>query len=110
LQRSKAKDGDSGWYIGFVDSDNTKAPLEAIYAYQLIRQRSSILQVLALPPDYLVVFNHDRIEAILDPNDRNVWPEASAMPSCPEPMAVDFPLKDDVLLRKSYGGTGRQRR
>ncbi|PEC84647.1 hypothetical protein COK00_03725 [Bacillus cereus] len=78
LQRaSDFEKGDSGWYIGPVDeteeTEETEDELEAFYAYQLLKIRPSIIQVLALPYEYLVVFEKDKIKAILDDNDVDVW-------------------------------------
>ena len=75
LQRARDCDkGDSGWYIDPVDeTEETDGELEAYYAYQLLKIRPSIIQVLALPYEYLVVFEKDKIKAILDDNDVDVW-------------------------------------
>jgi hypothetical protein len=76
LQRGEPEQGDSGWYIGPVD---TPAPeqkpenFESFYLFELLSRRAPLLQVLGLPPDYLAVFDGDRIEAVLDENDTNVW-------------------------------------
>jgi hypothetical protein len=59
--------GDSGWYIGEVDQPQNE--LKAIYSYQLLPLRPALLKVLALPVGYVVVFENDRIEAIL--NEQN---------------------------------------
>jgi hypothetical protein len=61
----RAKDpppGDSGWYIGPVADDEQQPKLEAIYVYNLLKSRPALLQVLALPPGYIVVFDGDDIE------------------------------------------------
>ncbi|EOO17047.1 hypothetical protein IGA_03228 [Bacillus cereus HuA3-9] len=72
LQRaSDCEKGDSGWYIGSVEE--TEDELEAFYAYQLLKIRPSIIQVLALPYEYLVVFEKGKIKAILDDKDVDVW-------------------------------------
>ncbi|KWU58976.1 hypothetical protein QCI77_27895 [Bacillus cereus group sp. MG9] len=79
LQRARdCEKGDSGWYIGPVDeTEETEGKLEAFYAYQLLKIRPSIIQVLALPYEYLVVFEKDKIKAILDDNDVDVWNEVT---------------------------------
>ena len=56
-----------------VLSKKQKNELEAFYAYQLLKIRPSIIQVLALPYEYLVVFEKDKIKAILDDKDVDVW-------------------------------------
>jgi hypothetical protein len=65
--------GDSGWYIGPVINTDEKPPLEAIYVFELLKHRPDLLQVLALPPGYLVVFDRDKIESILNSDDVDVW-------------------------------------
>lgn len=75
LQRARdCEKGDSGWYIGPVDeTEEIEGELEAFYAYQLLKIRPSIIQVLTLPYEYLVIFEKDKIKAILDDNDVDVW-------------------------------------
>lgn len=79
LERNAPTPGDSGWYIGPVEggeADEDADPndvYEAILVYHLLRTRPSLLQVLALPPGYLVVFQGQQIEAVLDESGVNVW-------------------------------------
>jgi hypothetical protein len=62
--------GDSGWYIGPVEGeDATDGPLEAIRLYELLKLRPAVMPVLALPPGWLIVFNGDHIEAVLNEQD-----------------------------------------
>lgn len=70
--------GDSGWYIGPVGEDGPTGELEARYAYQLLKERPELAQALALPPGYLVVFNDSTIEAVLNPEERDVWAKSDA--------------------------------
>src|SRR5690625_1557805 len=72
LQRSgNVEQGDSGWYIGAVeDSDSTE--LYALYAFQLLKLITEIIQVLALPVYYMVVFEDKEIKAVLDEHDEDV--------------------------------------
>lgn len=73
LERSgECEKGDSGWYIGPVDEVNDNEELESYYAYQIIKIRPSIIQVLTLPNGYMAVFNKDRLDAVLDYNDIDV--------------------------------------
>lgn len=67
LERQVPEKGDSGWYIGEVDQPQSE--LKAIYSYQLLPLRPALLKVLALPVGYVVVFENDRIEAIV--NEQN---------------------------------------
>lgn len=73
LQRNgEVEKGDSGWYIGSVEDDRTEE-LYALYAYQLLKIKPEIIQVLALPNDYMVVFEGKEIKAVLDENDVDVY-------------------------------------
>ena len=86
LQRDEAEDDesgiegaeviDSGWYIGADDDEegsDDEEDYEACYVYELLESRPMLLSVLALPTDYVVVFNGEDIEAIYDEEDENVW-------------------------------------
>ena len=72
LQRNgDVEKGDSGWYIGPVENNNT-TELYALYAYQLLKIKPEVIQVLALPNDYMVVFEGNEIKAVLNENDVDV--------------------------------------
>lgn len=75
-QRQEPGDGDSGWYLGPVEG-RSEAPdaseMEARYVFQLLSERPCLLDIVALPEGYLVVFDGDTIEAILDPENDDVW-------------------------------------
>lgn len=74
LERSKdAVVGDSGWYLGLVEESEQPQELEAYYVYQLLKIRPSLLQALAIPRGYLVVFNGDEIESVLNEEDIDIW-------------------------------------
>lgn len=74
LERAKNYEkGDSGWYIGPVDESINTDELEAYYLYQLLKIRPALIQVLALPKGYIVVFIKDSIEAVLDQKDIDIW-------------------------------------
>lgn len=83
LERKDVSDPrDSGWYIGpiVVDHEQPAQPppvedLVAIWVYQLLSLRRSLVQFLGLPSGYLVGVNGNRIEMILDPNGNSVWPD-----------------------------------
>lgn len=84
-RRRPVNDRDSGWYIGPVD-DVGEPPdpshLDAIYVYRLLNVRSGLLPVMALPPEYIVVFDGDEIEAVVDPSNQRVWPVPPAAGTC----------------------------
>lgn len=74
LERNhSAPEGDSGWYIGPVDGHDVGGDYDAIYVYQLLRLRPELLQVLSLPPGYLIVFDGVKIKAVLDESEQDVW-------------------------------------
>ena len=65
---------DSGWYIGPVEKmDSTSIDLAACRVSDLLRLRRPLMSVLAVPPGYLVVFDGDAIDAVLNGNDVDVW-------------------------------------
>jgi hypothetical protein len=72
LERKPPTPGDSGWYIGPADNAPQPSEYEALLVYQLLHQRVSVLKVLALPVGYLVVFDGDEIEAILNDQDQQL--------------------------------------
>jgi hypothetical protein len=66
--------GDSGWFIGNARKNTEEVPeYEAVYAYQLLTLRPEVLAVLSLPPGYVVVFKSNKIEAVLNPMNVNIW-------------------------------------
>jgi hypothetical protein len=75
-QRQAPKEGDSGWYIGPVDDPGgppDSDELETRHLFQFLGARPSLLDIVALPEGYIVVFDGETIEAVLDPDDQNVW-------------------------------------
>lgn len=64
---------DSGWYIGPVESSNGNE-LESVPAYRLLSLRPEVMPVLSLPRGYIATFDGERLEAILDDQDRRLWP------------------------------------
>lgn len=73
LQRSGgAERGGSGWYIGPVNEEDDTEELEAFYAYQLLKIRPSLIQVLALPYEYMVIFERDKVKAVLNERDEDI--------------------------------------
>lgn len=67
------KKGDSGWYIGSCEPTSSPPDLEAIYVYELLQCRPSVLQCLGLPPGYLVVYQNEEVEAVLNASNENVF-------------------------------------
>ncbi len=76
LQRLEPRPGDSGWYVGPVDGpapEDNPDSYEVMYVFQLLRTRPFLLQLLALPPDYLAILDGDEIGAVVDPGNNDVW-------------------------------------
>jgi len=72
LQRfSDCSKGDSGWCIESL-SNRECDEYEAYYAYQLLKHRPSLIKALALPFEYMVIFDRDNIKAIINENDENI--------------------------------------
>lgn len=67
-----APKGDSGWYIGFYDAASKEPELEALYVYELVRQRPELMECLGLPPGFMAVFNDRRLEAVMDSSNKVV--------------------------------------
>ncbi|MBY0599689.1 immunity protein Imm33 domain-containing protein [Bacillus bingmayongensis] len=73
LERTKGcEKGDSGWYIGPVNDEDDTEEYEAFYAYELLKLRPSLIQVLTLPSEYLVIFEKDEMKAVVDENNVNI--------------------------------------
>lgn len=71
--------GASGWCIEAVkeNEDGTfhsvqASGYESIYAYQLLQMRPALMKILALPYNYLVVFDGDNISEIINENDESI--------------------------------------
>jgi hypothetical protein len=75
--RREPKGEDSGWYIGSAQEGAGQPPraedLESMRLFQLVQRRSEILYALALPVGYTVVWNGNNVEALADPQGRNLW-------------------------------------
>jgi hypothetical protein len=84
--RQDPTERDSGWYIGPADTTRPASPppvedLEAIYLYQLIELRPSLLVAMALPAGYMVKWSGDEIQAMADGENRNLWSPAKTTPN-----------------------------
>lgn len=76
--RREPKGEDSGWYIGPAHDGGAGQPpkaedLESIRLFQLVQRRPEILYALALPVGYTVIWNGNNVEALADPQGRNLW-------------------------------------
>ncbi|GGO04319.1 immunity protein Imm33 domain-containing protein [Saccharibacillus kuerlensis] len=68
------EDGRSGWYLGPVEGQVEQEDLRLYYVFQLFNTHPGVLKMLLLPKGYVAVLNDGDVEAVLDPEDRNVWP------------------------------------
>jgi hypothetical protein len=81
LERSEPEgDEDSGWYLGLVSEmgadPEREVPLddyEALYVYELLGTRPSLMQALCLPVGYTAVFAGDEIVEVINPEGEHVW-------------------------------------
>jgi len=66
---------DSGWFIGDLNQieDATTEHTEAVPAFKLLRKREAVIQVLALPPGYIVTMKKDVIDQVFDSNGQDRW-------------------------------------
>lgn len=70
--------GDSGWCIGEAGSEQSApAPsdLESLYSFQLLSLRPALLSCLLLPPGWLVVWQGQKIEAVVNAENQVVLSE-----------------------------------
>ena len=70
-----AEVGDSGWFIGSgsAGAERETGEYEALFVYQLLAARPAFMQALALPVNYMATFEGDRLELVLNGEDRPVW-------------------------------------
>ena len=56
-----------------LPDDPSLENLEARWVFQLLAERHRLLDMMSLPPGFVVVWDGDVIEAVLDPDDNNLW-------------------------------------
>jgi hypothetical protein len=73
--RNEPKNFDSGWYLGAPDQVGQPSAdeLESIPLYHLLSLRPEIIDVLALPVGCIVVWDQNTIEALYNPEGKNLW-------------------------------------
>lgn len=71
--------GESGWCVESIEHGEdgkfhnvSTNEYESYYVYQLLKLRPSLMKALALPYDYIVVFEGDTINAILNEQDEDI--------------------------------------
>ena len=77
MERSNPTGNDSGWYISKAGEQSTPAPsdLESIYSFELLSLRPALLSCLLMPPGWLVVWQGNKIEAIVNADDQVILSE-----------------------------------
>jgi hypothetical protein len=86
LRRERLSGDDSGWFVGVAETGQLQpvtstGGYEAVYSYQLLRRRPSLLVVLGLPVGCIVIFNGSQIESAVDPENHPIWPPSAALHS-----------------------------
>lgn len=74
-QRSQPAPGDSGWYVGLADGPAAAGAedLEAIRLFQLLTLRPGLLAAMALPVDWVCVWQGEDIRGIADDRNQERW-------------------------------------
>jgi len=77
-QRSEPTPGDSGWYVGLADGPAAAGAedLEAIRLHQLLVLRPHLLAAMALPVDWICVWQGDELRGIADDRNQERWATA----------------------------------
>jgi hypothetical protein len=98
LSRQEASpQGDSGWFLGIVGRDAEPHELKAVWMWELLRRRRSLLQAVALPGGWLAGFEGDSLDAVIDPSGAVVW-RADDVPDAPDaPVDSDGGLDAPVV-------------
>jgi hypothetical protein len=78
VERKKRLGGvrDSGWTIGPLDGEDDKQ--ETRFVHEIVSRRPALAAALAFPEGWLVVFDGDRVHAVLDPDGSQRWPRQRA--------------------------------
>lgn len=71
-ERSQPARGDSGWYFGPTREHRTPTAndLEAIWLYELLHKRPSLLPAMCLPVGWVVVCDGAEVVDIADPDNK----------------------------------------
>ena len=71
-ERSQPTKGDSGWYFGPTSEHRTPTAndLEAMWVYELLRKRPSLLAAMCLPAGWMAVWDREEVVGITDPNNQ----------------------------------------
>lgn len=74
LERKRSENsGQSAWYIGIVEGDEPAEKNEIFFVYDLVQIRPALLKAMTLPSGFLIVFDGNEIEAVLNEKNENIW-------------------------------------
>ena len=76
-RRATSNPEDSGWFIGdagVAPPPSTGDNIDVLFVFQLVSRRRDVMQALGLPPGFLVVFDRETLEAVVDAGGATVWP------------------------------------
>lgn len=76
-RRERTTPDDTGWYVGHVERQDGEPILRSLRVYEVLRERPELGRVLALPADYVVVFDGDEIAGIQNEREQEVWQPAT---------------------------------
>jgi hypothetical protein len=76
--------GDSGWFLSIaaegedprVHASPDAADYTALRIFELLRLRPALLGGLAFPPGWMLVYQGDEVEAIINPQNQLAWPRS----------------------------------
>jgi len=63
---------DSGWSLAPLDGE--AEGLGTLFVHEILAKRPALVPALAFPEGWLVVFDGNRVQSVLDPSERQVWP------------------------------------
>ena len=72
LERVPLEEGDSGWFVGRADGETGPENL-SMSVGDLLQSRQDLLEILTLPPGYLITIDVTGVTAVLDEKGQEVW-------------------------------------
>jgi hypothetical protein len=75
FQRSAPKGDDTGWTMKLLADPHRDTDYNWIFVHALLRIRPAAMKILTLPVGYMAFFLGDKLDAILDENDKQVYPK-----------------------------------
>ena len=63
----------TGWRIAGTEDEEGEMEIDSVPLYEVFRRRPALVRAMLLPVGFMVFFEGDRIQVIVDPNDEPVW-------------------------------------